>query len=431
MYDQIKVCLLNESFPPVIDGVANCVLNYADIIQREHGSAVVAVPHYPKVVDDYPYQVVRYPSIDTTRFYGYRTGIPYWPSSIYELVKSNFDIIHTHCPFVSTLIARALRSSVNVPIVLTYHTKFDIDIKNAIELGFMQTAAIKFIVSNIEACDEVWVVSEGAGENLKSLGYSGGYRVMENGVDFPKGRADALETAKLSAEYGLASDVPVFLYVGRLMWYKGIRIILDGLFRAKGKGARFKMLFVGDGADASEIRQLAETLGLMDDCIFTGIVKDRQRLRAFFSRADMFLFPSTFDTNGIVVHEAAACGLASILVRGSCAAEDVTDGQNGLFIEENADSMADAILRLIKDRQSTELMGQNAMKDLYVSWEDAVGKACVRYPKVIRDYRKMSPKRVDVQDKKVFKLAEEVNKAFEKMKKYREWQKPAGRQIKR
>ena len=74
-------------------------------------------------------------------------------------------------------------------------------------------------------------------------------------------------------------------------------------------------------------------------------------LRAFYSRADLFLFPSTFDTNGIVVREAAACGLGALLVQGSCAAEGVTPGQNGLLMEENADSLCQqALFACIKIR---------------------------------------------------------------------------------
>ena len=428
MDDQFKVCLLNDSFPPAIDGVANCVFNYANIIENKYGSAVVAVPHYPNVEDNYPYDVIRYPSIDTTKICGYRTGIPYWPTSIHELLKYNFDIIHTHCPFVSTLIARSLRMTLNVPIVLTYHSKFDIDIKKAVELGFLQAAAIRFIVNNIEACDEVWVVSEGAGDNLKSLGYKGEYRVMENGVDFPRGRAEEEDIEKLSREYDLSSDVPVFLCVGRMMWYKGIRIILDGLHEVKAKGARFKMIFVGDGADLDEIKQLADMLKLTEDCIFTGAVYDRKKLRAFFSRADMFLFPSTYDTNGLVVREAAACGLASILVRGSCAAEGVTDGRNGILIEENSASLAAAVQKLLNDHEDLKKMGQTAMDEVYVSWEDAVGKAYERYPEVVNNYRQSNGESVDIQDKKLFKLAGDVEKAFEKLKKYREWQKRVVRQ---
>lgn len=62
-------------------------------------------------------------------------------------------------------------------------------------------------------------------------------------------------------------------------------------------------------------------------------------LRAYYSRGDLFLFPSTFDTNGIVVREAAACALPALLVRGSCAAEGIDDGQTGLLMDENAQSL--------------------------------------------------------------------------------------------
>ena len=397
MDDKLNVCLLNESFPPVIDGVANAVLNYADIIQRKYGNAVVAAPKYPGIKDDYPYRVIRYPSINTMKSVGCRVGIPYWPSAVRELVKCDIDIIHAHSPFVSTLVARSLRASANVPIVLTYHTKFDIAIKNAVESGLLRSAAIKFIVANIQACDEVWVVSEGAGENLKSLGYKGSYIVMENGADFPRGSATAEEIDAISAEYHLESNVPVFLFVGRMMWYKGIRIILDGLLHAKLQGLRFKMLFVGDGGDFEEIKACARALGLADDIIFTCIVTDRKKLRAFFSRADLFLFPSTFDTNGLVVREAAACSLASVLIKGSCAAEGITDGRHGVLIDENAASLTDALLRLAGDRDGMKSMGKNALEEIYVSWDDAVGKAAERYQIVRENYKNTAVRRFSLQ----------------------------------
>ena len=90
------------------------------------------------------------------------------------------------------------------------------------------------------------------------------------------------------------------------------------------------MVFVGKGPDQKPLKRKAEELGLMGKCIFTGPVYDRNALRAWNTRADLFLFPSTFDTNGLVVREAAACGLASLLIEGSCAAEDITQGRNGV-----------------------------------------------------------------------------------------------------
>ncbi len=386
MNRKLNVCLLNDSFPPTIDGVANTVFNYASVIQEKLGNSVVATPKYPDVTDNYDFEVVRYASIDTTGIIGYRAGNPFQPSVIGELEKKNIDIIHSHCPAVSTVLARTLRESINVPIVFTYHTKFDIDIKRALRSNLLQEASIKAIVSNIEACDEVWVVSEGAGENLRSLGYKGEYIVMENGVDFPKGRAGDSEVSLVNDKLGIADDLPVFLFVGRLMWYKGLKITLDALKIIKDAGYGFHMVIIGDGGDAVDIRNYAAGLGLADDCIFTGAVNDREELRAYYTRADMFLFPSSYDTNGIVVREAAACGLGSMLIKGSCAAEGIKDKHNGYLIEENAESMAEGIEEILTSGSLAKEIGENAMNEIYISWEDSVKRAYERYSAVIEKY---------------------------------------------
>ncbi|UOO38178.1 glycosyltransferase [Oscillospiraceae bacterium CM] len=390
----INVCLLNDSFPPVIDGVANAVMNYADIITRKYGRAVVATPSYPGVTDNYPFPVVRYPSIDTIKSLGYRTGFPFSPHTIRKLARYHPAIIHAHCPFASAILARTLRACTGAPLIFTYHTKFDIEIKNALSLGLNQAAAIKLIVNNIDACDDVWVVSRGAGENLRGLGYQGDYIVMGNGVDFPRARATAAAIAALRRKHSIGEDEPVFLFVGRTQWYKGIRIILDGLRRVRAKGLGFKMIFVGDGTDLAEIKSYARALGLAESCVFTGAIRDRQLLRVYYSMADMFLLPSTFDNRPIVVLEAAACGLASILIRGSSAAEGVTDGQDGLLIEENAASLARAVLAVIRDTSLAARLGRCAMADLYISWEDAVAAATARYKTLIESVNRKKPDKI-------------------------------------
>lgn len=386
MDKQLKICLMNDSFPPLIDGVANAVLNYAHVLQTLQAECVVATPEYEGVTDDYPFPVVRYPSFNTTKLVGYRTGYPFDSATLNVLKKQKIDVIHSHCPLVSTLLARTLREMTGAPIVLTYHTKFDIDIKNAINARILQEAAIKCIVNNISACDEVWVVSKGAGENLRGLGYEGPYRVMENGVDMPKGRACPDRIDAVSAEYGL-TDAPVFLFVGRLMWYKGLRLLLDALSLLKNSGHAFTMLFVGDGADREEIEAYAHEAGVAPNCRFTGAIHDREKIRALYSRADLFLFPSTFDTNGLVVREAAACALGSLLISGSCAAEGVENGVSGILVHEDAQEICAVLARLLHDREQMRLIGRNAQEMLYISWDESVRHAYKRYWQVLDDAR--------------------------------------------
>ena len=375
--EKLSVCLLNDSFPPVIDGVANAVLNYARIIQEGLGSTVVGVPDYPGVTDSYSFPVVRYPSFDTTKLVGYRAGYPFSPRALDALAEFAPDIIHSHCPVMSTVMARALRERLDIPVVFTYHTKFDIDIRRAISGHLLQQTAIRLLVDNISACDEVWVVSRGAGKNLRSLGYAGDYIVMENGVDFPRGPVSQEKCEALRQELALPPEVPVYLFVGRMMWYKGIRIILDALAALRRSGQDFRMLLVGDGMERQEMEQLVKELRLDDVCIFTGAIRDREKLRTYFSLSDLFLFPSTFDTNGIVVREAAACGTASVLVRGSCAAGDVTEDGNALLIEENAASLKALLERVGMNRPALRDLGQRALEQGVIQTFDMTSEAAV------------------------------------------------------
>ena len=350
-----NICLMNDSFPPVIDGVANAVTNYARNIQKDYGTATVVTPYYPNADDsDFPFEVIRYPSLDLTKLVGYRAGNPISAETMQTLEEKHFDLIHSHCPVASTVLARLVRDRIRVPLIFTYHTKFDIDIAHAIRAKWLQEAAVRTLVENISACDEVWTVSRGA----------------------------------VGADLDLPEGVPVFLFVGRLMWYKGLRIILDAMKLLKDGGYDFRMVFVGKGTDGDEIKAYAKELSLGDKVFFAAPAYDRDVVRAWYCRADLFLFPSTFDTNGLVVREAAACGLASVLIAGSCAAEDITDGKNGFFIEENAASMAVLLKKLYGKRALLRQVGENAQKEIYISWESSVRRACARYEVVLENFRR-------------------------------------------
>ena len=97
----------------------------------------------------------------------------------------------------------------------------------------------------------------------------------------------------------------------------------------------------------------------------------------------MFLFPSTYDTNGIVVREAAACGLASVLISGSCAAEGITHGRNGYLCEETGESIAALLSEIAGSPERMHEVGQNAMDEIYISWEESVMQALDRYQTVL------------------------------------------------
>mgnify|MGYP000780566121 FL=1 len=123
------ICLINDSFPPVTDGVANAVVNYGRAITESGDKAVVVTPAYPGADDSgFSFPVVRYPSIDMTKLVGYHAGFPFSEKTMQTLMEYPFDLIHCHCPITSAVLARELRSRIHVPTVFTYHTKFDLSL---------------------------------------------------------------------------------------------------------------------------------------------------------------------------------------------------------------------------------------------------------------------------------------------------------------
>ncbi len=400
----MKVCLLNDSFPPVIDGVATAVTNYATIMTESgRANVLVGTPRYPDAdYSKYPYQIVPYQSFDTPDIAdGYRAGNPLAIKEINEMAQFQPDLIHVHCPAASAVVGRILRNETNAPIVFTYHTKYDIDIARAIKSKHIQKEVIKAMIANISASDEVWTVSQGAGDSLHALGYEGEIRVVSNGVDFAKGRAENALITEATKDFDLPEGVPVFLFVGRIIKYKGLPLILDAMRRLSEQGMNYRMIFIGSGVDAPELQQTIrenhisldirqedgqithEAGTLPGKIIFTGAIYDRNMLRAWNTRADLFIFPSTYDTNGIVVREAAACGLASVLIQGSCAAEGITHARNGYLVEETGKSIAALLAEVAPHPEQMHRVGQCAMDEIYISWEDSVMRAVDRYQMIL------------------------------------------------
>ncbi len=381
-----SVGLFNDSFPPLIDGVSQTVKNYATHLHDMNCNVTVVTPSYHGVEDHYPFDVLRYPSVSAGEKVGYRVGVPFDPPTLVRLRSKKLDLMHVHSPFASSVLVNAINHRPRVPVVLTYHTRFDLDIQKRVPSAAMRKVAMAFLLDNVNSADEVWVVTGASEKFLRDIGYEGSCRVMENGTDFARGKASESAVAALRERYHLYEDKLVFLFVGRMMWYKNTRLILDALEILRQNGMEFHAFFIGEGYDAPDMQVYANEHSLQQQVTFTGAIHDREELRAYYSLSDLFIFPSTYDTCGIVVKEAAACDCPSLLVEGSCASEGVVHGQNGYLTSEDPAACAAVLMDACADRSALRKCGVNAGETLYLSWKDAVARAHARYEQILREY---------------------------------------------
>ena len=385
MSKKIKVGIFVDSFYPVVDGVSQVVNNYCKYLNMYDDVDVTLItPRYPDAhYETYEFKIYPYTSFGSNKKVSYRVGWPFVKKTIDDIKNMQLDIIHIHAPLASSELVRLVNKNKHAKVVLTYHTKYDVDFEARLKTGLMKKVAYAFLEKNINDTDEVWIVSEGSESALRKVGFRGKCRVMENGVDFVKGAPAPEKCAALLKKYNIPEGCSVFLFVGRMQWYKNIRLVLEGLAKVKNAGVDYRMLFVGSGTDLDEMKQTATQLGLDGKVIFTGSVNDREELRVYYSISDLFVFLSTFDTAAIVVKEAAACSCPTLFADGSDSAYGVTDGVNGYFTSENADAVAKKITEICTDREKLKAVGEKAAETLYVPWSVSVDNAYRRYKEIL------------------------------------------------
>ena len=107
-------------------------------------------------------------------------------------------------------------------------------------------------------------------------------------------------------------------------------------------------------------------------------------MRSLYAAADLFVFPSEYDTDGIVITEAAAFEVPAIVLRGAPPSSRIRDGVDGLVCENSVESVAGAIERIAEDPGLGRRLGAEARRALYRSLEDVADSVFDRYTSVLR-----------------------------------------------
>ena len=385
---KIVVGEFNDSFPPIMDGVVNVVKNYAYWLNKKFGSSYVITPASPGYQDQEEFPVLRYYSVPLLTRHPYRLGIAGIDRAFIKHVNQiPFDIVHAHSPFSAGSIALNIARQRNIPIIASFHSKFYDDFKVGFKSDFIAKQLTKRVVRFFNNVNEVWAVNETTKETLYSYGFQGPIKVIHNGTDFTLPENPDLELQKVNSSLKLSPDELVFLFVGRHNWLKNVHIIIESLSLLKKKGLQFKMIFVGTGYAANEMKARIKQLQLDDWVHFMGIIHDRDFLKALFLRANLFLFPSVYDNAPIVVREAAATQCPSLLLENTNAAEGILDNYNGFLAPNDIRQYADRILEVSSNREKMHQVGVMAQKTIYKNWEEVVDIVYENYLNIIEQYQ--------------------------------------------
>ena len=377
-----NIGLFNESFPPVMDGVAICLQNYAYWMQKKVGGVTVVTPNVPGAdYSQYEYEVLDYFSVPVPFRQPYVTGIAEVdPAFLLKIAKRPFKIVHAHSPFAAGMAAANIAKRLNIPMVATFHSKYRDDFSQTIPSKVVVDQIIKRIVSFYERADEVWVPQKSVAEVIKEYGYKGNVEVVANGSDLVADYPEAY-FAEARQQLSIGPNDFVMLFVGQHIWQKNVKLIIEAL--EKVKDTPFKMFFVGNGYAAEAMKEMVTEKGLDGQVTFVGTITDRNTIKQYYAAADLFLFPSLYDTDGLVVKEAAALRTPSLLLETATAASIITEGENGFLSPNDLDAFANRIRELVGDPERVHRVGLQASHSIVRSWEDVVDEVLDRYNRLI------------------------------------------------
>jgi glycosyltransferase involved in cell wall biosynthesis len=376
--------LFNDSYPPVVDGVARVVLNYARELEARGDTCYVITPEIPGTEDIYRHNLLTFSSFPAPGRKEYRFGlgtadIPFWN----KVKDIPFDILHSHSPFSAHLVASALAKRTGTPLVSTFHSKYRDDFCQVVKNEkLVDAVVVKGIVRTYDRVDEVWTVNGASSETLRGYGYNGHIHVMENGCDIEPAEPDPAISAEIRARFGL-SDAPILMYIGQHTVQKNLPMLVDALERLHAAGKDFNMLFIGDGALRTELMDRVRQNGLDRKIVFTGIIRDRELIKKIYLSSYALVFPSLYDTSSLVPREAAACVCPTIFVEGSSTAEGIVHQQNGFLAPGAAPAFAESLAALLSAPALRDTVARCARETLYRSWTDAVDTAYHRYEELI------------------------------------------------
>lgn len=323
----MRIGIYTEIYKPVLNGVVVSVDSFREQLRARGHEVYIFTPSYMRYSDPF---VLSFHSLPLPTRTPYRLATPILEQgSVPEL-----DVIHAQTPFMMGLMAWTHARRAGIPLVFTYHTRL-VDYHHYLPVS--PTLSKEFLVwvsrtfSNM--ANRVIVPTAPIKTLLESYGVRAPIDVVPTEVRLHP--APAAEGARVRAALGISAHHRVLLYVGRLAREKNLGLLLDAYTKARTPDTHF--VLVGDGPSRDWLARQIEARGLGETTHLAGAV-DHGDISAWYRAADLFVFSSLTETQGLVIEEALQLGLPTLAVGAGGVIDAVGRWAGGRLVEPTADA---------------------------------------------------------------------------------------------
>lgn len=358
----MKIGVFTDSFRPYTSGVVRSI----ELFSREYNNlgheVYIFGPDYPMLHPPKEEGVFRFVSVPWPTMPDFSLPIPFSAHLGSTIRKIDLDIIHAHSPFLlGRLGARAARRY-RLPLVFTFHTLYDQYVHYFPFAENTSKQVVQSIARNFSnRCNTVVAPSQLVVNYLRRIGVEAPVINIPTGVDLAEFK-DCSKTW-FKDNYGVKPEEKVLLFVGRLGQEKNVTFLLKAFQTVHEQFPETLLALVGKGPQEELLRKMAKQMGIEDRVIYTGVLP-RQEIVHCYASADLFVFPSVTETQGLVIGEAKATGLPVVAIRAFGPAEMVNNNEDGILTDPSLPAFTEAIMTLLRDQDLYNRMSKNALENV-------------------------------------------------------------------
>jgi len=358
----MRIAMVTDSYYPTRDGVVTSITIAKEGLEQLGHEVVVVAPDPGK--EQRMDGVYYFPAAKFKNYPGY--FVPIFPSNKIEVLRSiGPDMIHIHGMAPMALKALIAARHLKLPTVLTFHTMVGDTIKFYSPLKLFPEgqkkliwAYLRFMLRRPDAI--IGPTASTINELLEHRVRPRRIEVIPTGIDISRFSPGGDGTA-IRKRFGLQNE-KVALYVGRLSFEKNIDVVINALRYVDG----VKLLIAGKGPAKESLEETAKEAGVSDRVIFAGFVSDDE-ITQLYAAADLSVSASKFETQGLSVLEALACGLPAACANERAFKDVIKDGENGFLFDGGAEECADAMRKCIEHGDAVTVNARATAESLSVA----------------------------------------------------------------
>jgi glycosyltransferase involved in cell wall biosynthesis len=299
------------------------------------------------------------------------------------------DAIHVQTPFVAHYAGLSAGRRLGLPVVATYHTFFEEYLHHYaphVPASWLRAAARSFSRRQCNALDGVIVPSSAMRERLQSYGVRVPLEVLPTGI--PLGRFEVGDGAAFRAAHGIAEGRPVALFVGRVAHEKNIDFLIEAVRVARASVPDLLLLVTGEGPASGDLKKRVSELGLNEAVRFLGYLDRQHELPGCYKAADLFVFASRTETQGLVLLEAMASGLPVMALSAMGTTDILAPGKGCITPPDDVAAFGQMLAHFFNHRQVWAHLGREA-RFYAATWSDeAMAERLASFYRQLRRHRR-------------------------------------------